>query len=307
MSARPGASARWAHLPERSNLATLRLMIWIALTLGRPVARLLLVPITAYFLLAAPRARRASRDYLRRALGRPPRLPDLARHFHTFAATILDRVFLLADQFERFDFEIEGEPRMRALIDEERGALLFGAHLGSFEVVRALARRFPGLSVALTMYQDNARKIARALDAINPATRPRIIPLGQLDTMLKVRDELDAGGLVGLLADRGLGDEACRSVRLLDAPVRIPLGPFRMAAMLRQRVVFMAGLYLGGRRYRIRFVEIADFSSLDRGERAAAVDAAIDRYVAELEACCRAAPFNWFNFFDFWATPEAAP
>ena len=35
------------------------------------------------------------------------------------------------------------------------------------------------------------------------------------------------------------------------------------------------------------------------------VAAALARYVATLEALCREAPYNWFNFFDFWADADA--
>jgi predicted LPLAT superfamily acyltransferase len=76
---------------------------------------------------------------------------------------------------------------------------------------------------------------------------------------------------------------------------------------LRRRVVFMAGLYRGGRDYDLRFVELADFSALGGpgpGERDAAVRAAMQRYVSTLEALCREAPYNWFNFYDFWADAE---
>ncbi len=299
----PPRTAHWIRQPERSNRVALKLMSWLSLTLGRPATRLLLLPITAYFVLFAPRARRASRAYLRRAPGRPPALAEVARHVHCFASTIHDRVYLLADRFELFEIEVEGEALMRTLLESGQGALLFGAHLGSFEVVRSLGRRHPRLSIALTMFEDNALKIKAALDAINPAARPRIIPLGQVDTMLRVRDALEQGELVGLLADRGLTAERMRTATLLGEPARIPLGAFRMAAMLRRKVIFMAGLYLGGRRYRIRFRELADFSALPRGQRDAAVDAAILAYAAELERCCREAPYNWFNFFDFWAAP----
>jgi predicted LPLAT superfamily acyltransferase len=41
------------------------------------------------------------------------------------------------------------------------------------------------------------------------------------------------------------------------------------------------------------------------GERDQGVRAALERYVATLEALCRAAPYNWFNFFDFWADADA--
>lgn len=310
--ARPAPSgapreAHWIRQPERSNLATLRLMTWISLTLGRPVGRLVLLGITAYFVALAPRARHASRAYLARALGRPASLMDVARHVHAFASTIHDRVYLLADRFEQFDIEVEGEGLMLAQIRSGQGALLFGAHLGSFEVVRALGRRHPGLSIALTMFEDNARKIKATLEAINPAARPHIIPLGQVDTMLQVRDALDAGQMVGLLADRSLDADETRTVTLLGGPAAIPVGAFRMAALLRRRVVFMAGLYLGGRRYRIRFAEIADFGAVARADRSRAIDEAVIAYAAELERCCRQAPNNWFNFYDFWEHPGAEP
>lgn len=309
MSDRPVSSqathaTQWMRRPERSNLATLRLMSWLSLRIGRPAGRLLLWPITVYFVLFAPLARRASEAYLRRVLDRRPGIGDVVRHFHCFASTILDRIYLLADRFDLFEIEIEGEAAMRRLVASGEGALLFGAHLGSFEATRAVGRRLPGLSIALTMFEDNARKIKQTLDAINPSARPHIIPLGQLDTMLQVRDALDQGRLVGLLADRSLEADETRQIRLLDGTARIPLGAFRMAAMLRRRVIFMAGLYLGGNRYRIRFVEIADFRAVARGARTAAIDEAMENYAAELDHCCRQAPYNWFNFFDFWTEPD---
>ena len=292
--------AVWAQRAERSNMAMLRVMRWISLEMGRPAGRVVLVLITAYFLCFAPAERRASRAYLNRALGRPATLADIARHFFSFSATIHDRVYLLNDRFDLFDIEIEGGELMEAVVASGRGALLFGAHLGSFEIARAIGRKHRGLRVVLTMYEDNARKINAALEAINPATRPEIIALGHLDAMLKVQAALADGAVVGLLADRTLGTEAALSMPFLGADAPIPTGAFRMATMLHQPVIFVAGLYLGGNRYRIRFEQIADFSTLERAHRERAIDAAVRAYAAALENCCREAPFNWFNFFDFW-------
>jgi predicted LPLAT superfamily acyltransferase len=302
--AAPAPEAGWASRPERSNMAALRCMSWISLRLGRAPGRLVLGLVSAYFLIFSPAARRASRDYLARIFGRPPRLVEQARHFFSFAATVHDRIYLLNDRLASFDIDVEGEEVVREAVESGRGALLFGAHLGSFEVIRSIGRRHPGLRLALTMYEDNARRINQVLAAINPAAAPEIIPLGRIDTMLRVRDALAAGSLVGLLADRTLGDKPTQRVSLLGAPAALPVGPFRMAAMLRQPVIFMAGLYLGGNRYRIRFQRLADFRAVAPPGREAAIAEAIKRYAANLDACCRQAPYNWFNFFDFWL-PEA--
>jgi predicted LPLAT superfamily acyltransferase len=66
----------------------------------------------------------------------------------------------------------------------------------------------------------------------------------------------------------------------------------------------MVGLYMGGNRYRVEFQPLADFSTLGPGpRRGEEIAAGVRAYAAALERYCREAPFNWFNFFDFWRGP----
>ncbi|MGH8721960.1 MAG: acyl-CoA synthetase, partial [Burkholderiales bacterium] len=215
---------------------------------------------------------------------------DLYRHFYAFASTVLDRVYLLNERFDLFEIETRDEPAAAG------GLLLMGAHLGSFEALRAAGRCRGGLRVSMVMYEDNARMLNETLAALSPAARRDVIALGRVDSMLRVRDCLAEGGTAGVLGDRGLDDADAHAVPFLGAPARFPLGPMRMAALLRCRVMFMAGLYLGANRYALRFEPIADFSASPP-----APQAALEAYVACLERHCRAAPYNWFNFYDFWA------
>src|SRR5690349_21506323 len=155
----------------------------------------------------------------------------------------------------------------------------------------------------MAMYEDNARKVQSALAAIAPGMGKDIIALGRLDSMLKLRERLEAGTLIGVLADRTLGDEPVVRVPFLGAPAAFPTGPMRMAAALRTRVFFMTGLYRGGNRYAIHFEPLADFAALDglgREAREALVVEAIARYVGRVEHYCRLAPDNFFNFHRFW-------
>jgi predicted LPLAT superfamily acyltransferase len=293
-------AAAWVHRPERSNRFTLRLMTWISLHLGRRAGRLVLGLIAGYFLVFAPAARRASRDYLARALGQAPRTGEIFRHFFSFAATIHDRVYLLNERFDLFDIRVHGAALVADVVARGEGVFLMGAHMGSFEVIRAVGRQQPGLRVAMVMYEENARKINAALAAINPAATQDIIPLGQLDSMLQVKERLEDGTIVGMLGDRSLGGDAAVAVDFFGAPANFPAGPWRMAAMLRRPVLLMVGLYRGGNRYDIHFEPLADFSGVARGERDAAQREALVRYAARLAHYAREAPYNWFNFFDFW-------
>jgi len=311
----PRTTDTWAQQRERGNRFALRLMAFIAVAFGRPVARLVLHPITCYFLAFAPQARRHSARYLERALGRPPTLADRYRHIHAFAATVLDRVYLARGRVQDFDLHLQGAPFMDALVAQGRGALLIGAHLGSFEALHAVGASRPGLRVAMAMYPDNARLIHEALQAIAPGFQLDIIPIGRPSSTLAVRDRLDAGGLVGMLGDRVLGQHGPRSGPPADNPrggmVELPFlghsarfsdGPFRLALLLKRRLVFMVGLYRGGARYDVRFEPLADFSAApaDAAARDNLLRDAMQAYVRRLEGLCREAPSNWFNFYDFW-------
>ena len=286
MSAR--AQPRWVTQKERGSAFLMATITHIALRLGRPAAAALLYPICAYFLLFSGPARIASRDYLERVLGRPPRWRERFRHYHVFAATILDRVFLYAGRTEPFRLSVEGADELRAILASGHGCLLFGAHFGSFEVLRALGLAESPVPVRVLMHDRHAEKLARVLHALNAELPAQIIPLGRPQTMLDVRDALARGEIVALLVDRSLRGDREIECSFLGAPARFPRGPFELATLLGAPVMLFSATYRGRMRYDVRFEPLA------HEERCS-------RFAAWLEARCREAPFNWFNFYDFWA------
>ena len=290
---------------ERGSTLMLNFMAFVSLRLGRRIGRVVLYGIAAYFFLFAPTARGHMRQYLRRALRREPTWSDQYRLLLSFASTIHDRLYFICERFDEFEISVDGTAAVTARLLRGEGAFLMGAHLGSFEVTRALGRRQPGLKVAMAMFEDNARKISTLLAAVNPGLALDIIPLGTVDSMLQIRSRLEAGWFVGVLGDRTFGAERFIRVDFLGAPAYFPTSAMRAAALLRQPVIFMAGLYKGGNRYHVVFRELADFSHTATAERETALSAAIARYAAIVESCCMSDPFNWFNFFDFWQVSPA--
>ena len=297
-------AAEWRQSRERGSQSLLRAMAFVSLQLGRPAGRVILYLIAAYFFCFAPTARLSMRSYLRRALGREPGPADRFRLVLNFATTIHDRLYLLAGRYAQFEVTVEGEELFHDIIAQNRGAVLMGAHMGSFEVLRSLGAKRPRLSVVMVMYEENARKLNAVMASAKTRDPPEIIPLGHVDTMLRIRSRLDAGAMLGILADRRLGAEPALPIRFLGATAMLPLGPMRAAALLRRPVVFMLGLYRGGNRYHVVFEPIANFSGMAAAPGREALARAIERYVALLEKYCRSDPYNWFNFFDFW--PDAA-
>jgi predicted LPLAT superfamily acyltransferase len=314
-----GEGGDWARTPERSNMLALRFIVCMALVCGRHVTRLLLPPIALYFLLFAPAQRRHIKRYLFRAIGPQAGWIDGFRLLHAFASTVLDRVYFLRGRLDLFTVKIEGNEPIDAELASGRGAFLLGAHVGSFEALGACKQQThqSHLRLAMLMYPDNARRITGILNAIAvPEMRPHVIALGRPHSMLDLRDWLDGGGMGGMLADRtlpGSEDQPAQQrgnnivLPFLGQPAVFNDGPFRLAALLRRKVFFMAGLYDGGGRYDVRFDPLADFCERAScaAEREQRIRAAVEAYVVRLEALCRAYPYNWFNFHDFWLEDAA--
>ena len=283
----------WAAGEERGSILLVRLLLWIALTLGRRLARLLLYPICAYFILFAPNARRASREYLSRALGRPSRLADTYRHFHTFAATLLDRAFLLNERFDLFDVRVQGHDLVSDMWGKGQGSFMLGAHFGSFEVLHAYGREQGHLKVSLVMYEEASKRLNAVLRAVNPSLIPQVIALGRLDSILNVEAALQRGEFIGMLADRSIRRDRMVDCNFLGANAHFPLGPFRIARLLDCPVILMFCICRGDARYDIHFERLAEGGVGSPREM-------LERYVERLEHYCRQAPYNWYNFYDFW-------
>ncbi len=300
------ASTEWVQTPERGSATVLAGGVYLANRIGRPLAHRILHLVSAYFFIFGPSARRWSQDYLRRVLGREPRAADRYRQYHYFATTIMDRFYFLQERHDSFEVTTEGGELMVETHRNGKGAFLLGAHLGSFALVSTIGRRQPDLKVAMAMYDEQAGPVTTFFRVTQAANAPEVIPLGHLDAMLRIRDSLDAGRFVGMLADRSIADSPSQPVNFLGAQAPFPTGPMRVAAALRRKVIFMTGLYRGGNRYHVVFRELADFSDVARGERDAAVRSAIERFAQLLEHYTRSDPYNWFNFYDFWRSAGAA-
>ena len=293
-------SAIWSTEAERGSHAAIQFVAWLALKAGRGATRWLLYPLSLYFLASTPKARHASRTFLERALGRKALRSDMLRNFHAFAATLHDRLYLLSGRFEELDVTVDGAAALEAVLARGRGCILLGSHLGSFEAARALGRRLVRHPISIVMHDGVTRNTDAVLDRLAPELRASVIAPGRPETMLRIKECLERGEIVGILGDRPFGSEKISRCPFLGAPAPFPHGPFRLALTLQAPVVLFFGLYEGGNRYRICLEVLADTPDAAREQRADAAQSLLERYVQRLEHYARAAPYNWFNFYDFW-------
>jgi len=298
-------ATNWRQHREGGSRFAYRLIRLLALRGGRRFCRLLMYPVTLYFFLRRGAERRASRQYLARVFGHPPGPWPMLRQFHAYAVTTLDRIFLLAHGERGFAIEIEGLAELERRIAEGRGVLLVGSHQGSFEALRVLGARRPDVPLRVVLDKGRTPAMTELLEALAPDVGAAVIDAAQggAHVVLAAAEACRQGAMVALLADRAGGHEAQRAVDFLGAPAPLPVGPWLLANALKVPVLLCFGLYLGGNRYRLVFEPFAECVAIPRGQRGPALDALLTRYAQRLEHYVQVAPYNWFNFHDFWQRP----
>ncbi len=288
----------WSRSPERGAAWLVRLMLWLMRRVPWFAERIVLPGISAWFFLRSAGARAASREYLGIALARPASLLDIFWHIHVFAESILDRVLLLVAP-GRIAIETQGLDHVEALAMAGRGGVLLGGHLGSFAVLRGLAAQCP-VPVKMLLHTGNAGPFSKQVMRMDPSLASDVIPIGDVQSMLRVREAVAAGALVGILADRAPAGARTIMAPFFGQPAAFPTGPFILAAGLDVPVLTFRGVRIGPRRYRVEFAPFSDRLVLRRASRLQDLTGAATRYARWLEEGCRAHPYNWFNFFPFW-------
>ena len=293
--------ATWLNTRERGTILGVRFAFAAATLFGRTATKPLVALVALWYRLFDRPVVRASRRFLARATGREPGFLDVYRHIRTFAQVTVDRIFLLRGTTAAFAFTRTGNEHLLAHGAAGTGAVLLGAHLGSYEAMRASGDD-EAMAINILGYFENARMVNALFERLNPGQAARVIHLGRdpVSAMVTARERLAAGELVALLGDRvGLNDRTVEA-EFLGAKAPFAAGPFLMAALLKAPVYLVFGLYRAPNRYDLVCEPFCDRVELPRRGRDEALAALVQRYADRLAEYARRSPDNWFNFFDFW-------
>ena len=313
----PGKSgAHWSKLAERGNGLGLRIVFICYRLLGERAARMLLYPIVAYFLLTGSKMRAASLDYLRRVAAHDnkaaPGWRDSFRHMLAFAQSGLDKLAAWMGSYDSQRVDFPNHTEFDRLLASGQGAVLIGSHLGNLEMTRALATNEQRAIVNAVVYTDHAQRFNETLAQANASFGVNLIQVSHLgpDTAIMLKGKIDHGEMIVIVGDRtppaeGGASNRISQVEFLGLPAPFAQGPFILASLL-DCPVYLFFCLREGDRYRIYFEPFAERIVLPRRERQERLQGYLQQYARRLEAHCLKAPYQWFNFYDFWRHDAAS-
>jgi predicted LPLAT superfamily acyltransferase len=301
------ATARhWADWNEVTFVAGIRLLFGVHHHLGRWPFRLCLGPvILAYWLLHAP-ARRASRDYLERwnRVFGGPRLSSL-RHFLHFGDVLLDKLRAVSGDFPQGEVMALGVEAVRPLLESGRGGVMITAHIGCLELCQAAAAWVPTLRLNVLVHTRHAERFNALLRQLQPQSTLRLLQVTEVDpaTAADLAARVAGGEFVAIVGDRvPVGGGRTMTATFLGADADFPIGPWVLASLLRCPVFLLScHRRQGERAYRLLLEPLAEVIELPRAARAQRLQGWVQTYADWLQRQLADAPYEWFNFFDFWS------
>lgn len=299
----------WAGARERGHYGAMRLLVWVYRLTGRTLIAPVVHLTVLYFYFTRRATRRHSASYLRRALGRRPTRWEVWRHHSAFGMALVDRIGAWMGRIRVEDVAFDGHRLVARLLRNKQGAVLLGAHLGNLEMCRAAVENDQWMVLNVILHSRNTENFNRMLRGISERSDVRLIQVEDVTpaTAIQLREKLDRGEFVVLLADRLPPHPDTRSIRypVLGEETQLPLGPFWLALMLGAPVYFLAA-FDTGRGYRAVMEPMYPGGKVPRRERDERCRKLVSTYVHWLDYYCRRYPFQWFNFFDYWGDDEPA-
>ncbi|MDO5665341.1 MAG: acyltransferase [Bacteroidia bacterium] len=279
-----------------------RFFIFLIDKLGIRFAYIFLAFVVIYFIPFAPKATSASWWYARNIL-RKNRIQSfgfLFKNYYRFGQTLIDKVAISSGNKEQYKFIFDNSyPRFLEILNEGKGAILVGAHVGNWEIGAPFFDKY-GEKMHIAMLDAEYQKIKEMLEQYSQNRNYNVFPLDETDglaNIFQVKAILDRNEYICFQGDRFLGNTQTAKVDFLDKKARFPIGPFLLASRLQVPVIFYFSMRNKKMTYKFHFHIAQTVPKVSKSKPEILL---LTQYTKELEKIVKKYPEQWFNYYRFW-------
>jgi predicted LPLAT superfamily acyltransferase len=188
--------------------------------------------------------------------------------------------------------------------NDPRGGLIVIAHLGNVDVARAVLDKKTRERITVLVHTRHAEHYNRMLRKFCPESAMNILQVTEIgpETIIALKQRAERGEWIVIAGDRTsvLAREHSVFVPFFGEEAAFPQGPWVLGALL-ECPVYLLFCLQEGKRYRLTMERFAESIQLPRNLRIESLRSYVAQYALRLEHYSALAPFQWYNFFDFWA------
>jgi len=305
----------WSSIKEAGTLLGLKFLWLMHRIFGRGMVSFMLLPTVAYFVVFRPATRRSSENFLQTHYQKfpafwtkKPGLKNVARHFWEFAETVVDKLLSWFIDIDAEQFDIQDPEYIEQAMADPRGRLIIGSHFGNLEYCRGFVHRYRERVINILIHDKHSENYNALMRQLNPESRINIFQVSEFDVsnMLRIKAKIDAGEWIFIAGDRSppSGPQRTVAVEFIGQTSYMPIGPYMLAHALACPVDLLFTYCDYGSKDKSIKVELTSFAEriqLNRKHREQQLQEYTQRYAKVLESHCEIAPYQWFNFYDFWA------
>ena len=276
----------------RGGIQGYKIFVFLIKNFGLNAAYFILIFVSAYFVVAAPKSTTSIYQYLRKIqkFNWLKSGVGVYRTYYVFGQTLIDKVAIGAGQEAKFKYKFDGRENLVLL--NKQGGIILSAHLGNWDVAGFLLGDMNSNTNVL-MYQEEHEKIKNFLKGVMTEYEMKVIPIkNDLSHIIKLSSVLRNGEVVCIHGDRFLEGSRIVKREIMGHEASFPLGPFRIASSLNAPSTMAYSFREKNKTYQ--------FSASPIQEPTKNPELLIDKYVELLESKMRKYPYQWFNFYDFW-------
>jgi len=263
------------------------------LSMGVKHAYGLLYFVALHYLIFDRKAVRVTGDYVDTRFNSPPffsRMRHIYRLFINAGKNLIDLRQLERD-FDKVHMECD-TTRIRELISEGNGLLMFTAHTGNWQV---MMRNLPalGAKINIVMLPEENPVVSEYLQ-IDKGERHEINiidPSRGADAVLEIMHELSSGNIVSVMGDRILKGSKTLKVELFGNPTELPEGPYLIGSSARAPILFLLTRRNGPCDYTLEVNEITVTEEIKgRKEK---MEKLAEKYITTLGSFLKLHPYEW--------------
>lgn len=304
-------SAHWADRGEKTSVWGVKLLLSAYAWGGKFLFLPLLAPVILFFYCSSAESRQGITTYLQNMHDANSSLPAATRWngfkvFWAFGQTVLDKFSVWQGNIARHDVTVHNYDAIESLTKNGRGALLLMSHLGNFEICRALSRDNKTAKLTVLLHTKHAQQFNAILKEVSQDSSVELLQVSEVDAAMAIvlAERIGRGELIAIAADRvPVAGVSVFEMPFFNKMAPFPKGPFILSAILASPVLAINCVQESDG-YHIYFKKLYEGGAVPRSQRNQFLHDLAAKYVDNLQERVSKAPFQWFNFFDFWQMPK---